>query len=418
MYSENNIFYKFKDDSNKYYSMAKYLFEISDNNDFFVYHKIKKDANEYFKIDKQEKHINMYKVRENYILYKYKLPSLDKMFINIKPNINKSHKTYLYENYIKEVIYEKGQYLMTKITNKNDDSYVKINTNSNGNIDKIEYRTKNNSYGRKNNKPALLEYFPNCKFKTIGYYNFENNLIHRDDNNKPAFITFYPSGNIRKLLYYKNGIPFHFEQPSEIQFYDDKDNSVKLKIYQIKENIYHREDNKPAVIKYYPISDGGGIEEEFYYYENNLTRDNGLPAIIKYNQDGLPINMEYIINGVHKNISSELPIKIEINYEEDNVIYKYKGNREIVPLDTDLEIFKRLYLDLLNKLKYFVSDNYEDRKLLNEKLTLKNSKLLTHDELSVFIKLVNKYLDEQDRYELNTYIKNKRMFNRLLKKIN
>lgn len=135
----------------------------------------------------------------------------------------------------------------------------------------------------------------------ISYQNYDL-IFHRDDD-KPT-ITYYSNetpGLIKSQYWYKYGKKHRSITP--LQLLGSEEDKPAVIHYtsdsKIKKMIWYNNGKKhrisyPAYIKYYP---NGNIKEERWFVNGSLYRENNLPVVIKYTEDGKikeSINLDYV----------------------------------------------------------------------------------------------------------------------------
>lgn len=100
------------------------------------------------------------------------------------------------------------------------------------------------------------------------------------------------NGDVKKEVYYcNNQIHNENDKPAMIEYFP-KESGDSTKIYcekYYKYGKYHREGDLPAIIYYYLSTDTESkpiVSREIYYKNGIMTRSNNLPAYIEYTIDG------------------------------------------------------------------------------------------------------------------------------------
>ena len=222
------------------------------------------------------------------------------------------------------------------------------------------YFHNNRIHRLENDKPALINYYPEGNIKSEMY--FMNGNLHRVADtegrvadtegrvadtegrvadtegrvaDKPATIRYRKNGEIKYHAYYVNGELYREDKPAYIEYYSSREcdgSKIKSEHYYLNNKLHrgvviedHRSDteSKPSVIKYYP---NGLIQHELYYKDNKIHRDNNLPAKIFYRTCGAIMCQAYAINGCIHNDNG--PAHIEY-YPSGNIkiIMYYKYNK-------------------------------------------------------------------------------------------
>lgn len=201
-----------------------------------------------------------------------------------------------------------------------------------------DYAVISKIYNLSNNVKVLVKSKEASHIFLIQYY--KNDVIHRDGD-KPAKIT-YNYGECKTVEYYNNGKIYsklefmdNYVRTYSESFYKNGElykmihhsRNLRTKYYYKNEKM-HRDDDKPAIIKYYP---NGKIEEEMYLKNDKFHRDNDKPARIKYYKNGYVRKEQYFIKGSNKRNDPTLPIKSE--YLEKDAKGQLYGNQQWV-IDT------------------------------------------------------------------------------------
>lgn len=156
---------------------------------------------------------------------------------------------------------EQNKLLVTDVVNKMIDGTIVqvkiIKTYVNGVLSKKHYLDKNNEFFEFN--------FP-VEDNEEGY----SEIIYYDDGKTP----FHKRWLVRCSVHRING-PAHI-------IYDKNGNLSCHKWYK---NGWLHNDNGPAIIEYYPPSEGGKVKAEHRYKNGIMCKDNK-PSIIKYNKGG------------------------------------------------------------------------------------------------------------------------------------
>lgn len=138
--------------------------------------------------------------------------------------------------------------------------------------------------------PAIINY---TKINSNEFYVdkelwYKNDIQHRDDN-KPAVKIYNKFGNLLEIRYFVEG-KRHKDNGASVIFFYDNGNIHGLKYY--KNNILNNS-NKPSDIEFY---NNGKKKHEIYCLNNRIHRNNG-PAVIEYYEDGTIKEERYYRNG-------------------------------------------------------------------------------------------------------------------------
>jgi len=182
--------------------------------------------------------------------------------------------------------------------------------NKDGNIIEEHYYVNGKKH-REDKLPAIIKW--NNEGNVIEEEYFIDGIYNRD-NNLPAYIKYDSDGNIIAYNYYDQGKCYKYMETYANQkiIYCEKNEEGNMVVHReeglpaviekngskeyIVKGFKHREGDLPAIIK----CNDGKVIEEHYYKNNKLNRDNGLPAIIIYDKDGIIIEKRFFINGVEQ----------------------------------------------------------------------------------------------------------------------
>lgn len=159
---------------------------------------------------------------------------------------------------------------------KNNISYIQYFDNGLPHI--IEYKNEENQYHRDENKPALQVFFESGKCSTEQYY--VSGILHRDED-KPANIRYYSNENCAINEYYVSGtLHRNGDKPAIIIYYETTGTIYSEEYYTLGKR--HRDGNKPAVIKYFT---NGNIKSECFYIDGKIPFKCDEPSLIEFLND-------------------------------------------------------------------------------------------------------------------------------------
>lgn len=151
------------------------------------------------------------------------------------------------------------------------------------------------------NHPSFIIYFANGN-KMIEEYYIDGGLM-REDYNLPISVEYYENGKIYKEIY---NIEEKLLEQYVVIYYDNfHHKDIKSEMW-MKYNKHHRDENKPAIIEYYPLKIENDekikvVKKEEYWKNGLAYRDDLLFTKIRYGQNGSIINTQWIV--VDENVS-------------------------------------------------------------------------------------------------------------------
>lgn len=127
---------------------------------------------------------------------------------------------------------------------------------------------------------------------------FEFNFPVEDNDEGYCEIMYHDDGKTpSQKQWWLNNRPNRNNGPSQIIY--DKDGN--LSCHKWYKNGWLHNDNGPAIVEYYPPSEGGKVKAE-YWYKNGALHKDGKSPIIVYNEDGTVKATYENFNDKNKNI--------------------------------------------------------------------------------------------------------------------
>ena len=197
-------------------------------------------------------------------------------------------------------------------------SEIRETYHNDGEIASISYHNEKGLLHREGDLPSILCFFKSGTLKSEKYC--INGQKHREDN-KPAYIKYNKNGDVIYIAYYKNDKLHNDTDAALLKYYDN--GILQEEKHCLNGQYLILDCTKPAHSVFFR---SGKIKLMEYYKNYVLHRDFDMPAFISYYENGDFCTVSYFINGNNARISPDLPSSV--TYEKGVVIYQKFSNEK------------------------------------------------------------------------------------------